>query len=183
MFFFRERESWTKERKENKFKRSFALVGPREIKSFGGGGGEARCLFSIHRVCNGIIFTHKWPAFIFIVFHAITSIKHSNWNQKCWQPIRKSENSLSFLFENLRKSIYTIALIVRFATFATYEKKKKKIRQKIKIVLNVMSFWSAHRFEMLIMPMATPNWFRSNYTSIGKQTMFGSEEQIRCVCM
>lgn len=38
-----------------------------------------------------------------------------------------------------------------------------------------------NRFEMVIMPIATPNWFRSNYTSIGKQMMFNSDEQIRCV--
>lgn len=68
--------------------------------------------------------------------------------------------------------MYTIALIVRFATFAIDEKKKKKKKnpteKKIKMVLNVMNFWSAHRFEMPFMPMATPSWFRSNYTSIGK---------------
>lgn len=84
------------------------MVGHRRMKCFriscGGGEDDGRCLLN----GNGILLTQV-AALVFPLCFT-PHYKAFKFKPKCWQPIRKSENGLSFLFKPQKK--YTIASVV-----------------------------------------------------------------------
>lgn len=163
-------ENHEKWRKENEFKRSFGLVGLRGMKCSQLVATAAVAL-SIELQRHYVHCSHKWPRAF-----SLYSPHTTQWNiqiQTKRLPANKKVGERFIVFIQAAEKVYNRAVAVR-----KYQMRQKK-SEKIKTVVNVMSFRSEAVLKWLLL-CQWPRPAAFGAITLRLEMMFDSDEQIPC---